>query len=194
MIGEDFVAEVQEAHERALVDTVFEEIRKHTPTEAEREAAAPEWVEDPEAAKPNPDAVTLADEYPGGGCLRIDAEGRPISVEILRRAVHLFNRERNIDPEVEDFQFWTHDRLRDNLRGSMAHAHNAAMVNDMDMSVSVQGVPVLGMGYFPKASVLLLDPEAFTTVHQVGSTEERLAFTRPERVLRITGLSRDPPE
>ena len=213
MIGEDFIQEIHEARERQLVDAAFEQIRERTPTEAEREAMEPsvEWVEDPEElSMPDMDTLNTARKYPEGGVLRIDAEANPISTDLLRDAMALLYREHNVDPMAEgDFQFWTHSKQLSVLKRSTEYHQRMTTAQPGGgelRTVSIDGVPALGFDYFPKAAVLLLDPEAaFTLLEEEPDTlgrygpgageaydggTMRFGLTDSRKVLRITGVQR----
>lgn len=193
MIGEDFLKEVQEAKERELVDTIFEEIREHTSVEeAARDPVGDSrvgWSEEPDF--PDVDDLNEARKHAEvGSCLRIDAGGKPISVDLLIESMERLHKKRGFDPTHEgDFQFWVHARLKRELQ------------NDPDMrdtgifddgTLSIYEVPVLGFDYFPKAAVLLIDPErTFEQVHTLGQAEPvRVVPKDLRRVLRITGIGR----
>lgn len=193
--GFDLYDMVREAREEELIRTLFEEIRRLTPSEEEREELRPEWVEDPDELDPMEHAPDLEtyDKYPTGGCQRLDAEMRTASVDLLVDAMEVVYQE-GFDPENGGWEFWLHAKHLDPLREDYGRMARLDTPDDLGVdAMAVHGVPVRGFGHFPPGAILLWDPdEAVEPVHSLGQREPAaFSITRPRYVCRVTSVGYD---
>jgi len=193
----DLQETLRHGYEEALVETLFEQIREHTPTEAERKDMTPECVMDAEDSMPDPDKIdrrmTLQEGYPSGGCFRIDARGRPASVDLLMDAAETVWRDAGEDPEEEEWEFWLHGSRLDDLRADADTMVRLGDTQDLPVDATmVYGMPVLGFSYFPPGAILLWDSEVSIEVqYQLGSRKPAaLGIVRPRKICRITSVGR----
>lgn len=185
---------VAETYEETLIRRLFEEIRRLTPTEEEREELRPKFYEDPEEVDLAEESRRhrVMEEYPGGGCHRLDAEMRTASVDLLVDAMETVHRE-GFDPE-DGWEFWLHAKHLDPLREDYDHFARLDPDDGLGVdAIAIHGIPVRGFGTFPPGAILLWDPEeAVDSVHTVGQRQpEAFAITRPRYVCRVTSVGYD---
>lgn len=185
-----------EAKERQLLERLFSEIRRLTPDEDEREEMRPTFVEDPDELDLSEETRRhrIMEDYPAGGCHRLDAEMRTVDVDLLRDAQDVVWRE-GYHPQDDGWEFWLHAQHLGPLRDSVDSFARLEPDDGMGVdAVSIDGVPVRGFSLFPKGAILLWDPEeAITAHHKVGQREPAAwSITRPEYVCRVTSVGYDP--
>lgn len=195
-LSTDLYEMVHEAREEALIRKLFEEIRRLTPDPKEREDLRPSFVEEPEELDLSEESrrMELGEQYPGGGCHRLDAEMRTVSIDLLRDAQDVVWSE-GFYPRDDGWEFWLHAQHLGPLRDDVDTFARLDTPDGLGVdAVEIDGVPVRGFGTFPKGAILLWDPEeAITPVHSVGQREPAaFSITRPRYVCRVTSVGYDP--
>lgn len=202
--GSFFHPMVAEAWEDELIRHLFAEIRRLTPSEAEREDLRPNFSMEPDE---EPDLseeqrrMELLEEYPTGGCHRLDAEMRAPSVDLLVDAMDVVHKE-GYDPK-DGWEFWVYIDHLDAIRDDYEHIARMEVEDGIgEEAVAIHGVPVRGFDRFPPAAMLLWDPlEAVDTIDEIEKKTGGLArspmskppraglyIVRPRYVCRVTSV------
>lgn len=187
----DLTETLMEGREEALVKSLFRQIREHTVTEEDKEESRPNvsMHEEP----PDVEDMEFEDWFVPSGCVRVDAEGRPMSIELLVDAIQAARREGNY-PRDNNWEFWLHHEQLHNLRDNtdpMEWYDNEHTPED-EYAAEVHGVPMRAFPVFPTGAVLLLDPRVLEPQHGVGRrAAQGVTLTDPRRVVRLTSIGRD---
>lgn len=109
----------------------------------------------------------------------IDAEGKPLTTDLLRDALYALQKQAYVDPD-EDVLYLMHPEQMMVWRENAALLYGAAdHPSPSEGMHSVDGVPILVDANLPAAVVYAVDPHAIT----VGGT-----VVDPNRIARLTGL------
>ena len=187
----DLTETLMEGREEALVKSLFRQIREQTVTDEDIEESRPNvsMHEEP----PDIEDMEPADWTVPAGCVRVDAEGQPISIDLLVDVIAEARRKGNY-PRDNGWEFWLHHEQLNHLRESadpMEWYDHAGTPEDLECATEVHGIPVRAFPVFPKGAVLLLDPAALEPQHGLGSrTPQGVTLVDPRRVARVTGIGR----
>lgn len=188
----DLTETLMEGHEESLVRSLFEQIREHTVTEEDVNESRPSFNVGEEP--PDLEDMEFEDWTTPSGAARVDAEGQPISVEVLWDAMEAAERE-GLYPENGAFEWWVHHEHLHELRGNVdpttSHPEIGRFEASEDYDWGFMGVPGRAFSVFPRGAILLLDPSILEPVHGVGSrAAQGVTVTDPRRIVRVTGIGR----
>lgn len=185
----DLTETLLKGREEALVKSLFRQIREHTVTEEDKEESRPNvsMHEEP----PDLEDMEFEDWFVPSGCIRVDAEGRPLSMELLYDALEAAEREGNY-PRDNGWEWWLHHEQLHNLRQREADTWWANSHSDEEYEAEAVGVPIRAFPVFPTGALLLIDPRVLEPVHRVGSrAAQEVHLTDPRRVVRVTSIGRE---
>jgi len=186
----DLTETLMEGHEEALVKSLFRQIREHTVTEEDKEESRPNvsMHEEP----PDVEDMEFEDWFVPAGCIRVDAAGTPISVDLLVDAIEAARREGNY-PRDNEWEFWLHHEQLHVLRdGEDYHEwQRHETVAESEYNAEVHGIGVRALPVFPTGAILLLDPRVLEPEHGVGDrAAQGVVLKDPRRVVRVTSVAR----
>lgn len=186
----DLTETLMEGREEALVRSLFRQIREHTVTDEDKEESRPNVSTHEEP--PDVEHMEFEDWFVPAGCIRVDAEGRQISVDLLLDAMEAARREGNY-PRDNDWEFWLHHEQLHVLRDSKEYQEwrQHETVAESEFAASVHGIPVRTFPVFPTGAILLLDPRVLEPEHGLGQRAAQGVVLRdPRRVVRVTSVAR----
>lgn len=179
---EGAVEETTRQHEERLVRSLFQQIRETTV-----EVYEPTFAEDPA------DFPDLGrEDYEERGAVRIDAEGEPLTVDLLYEAREAAERA-GLYPDNEGWEWWCHPHQLNNVREDETWEHAVGGVGTWDVDEEYAhafcGTPMRTWPAFPKGACLLLDVDVLVPAHGVGSrVPQAVQLKDPTRIVRITSL------
>jgi len=118
---------------------------------------------------------------------RIDAGGEQLNMDHIYDALEAAER---AGGHVEaDFEWWLHPKQLHGLRHREEQIVTVAEASKRDGPGTLHGAQLRTFPQFPRAAVLLLDPEVLVPEHGVGSrVPQGVQIRDPRKVVRITSL------
>jgi len=175
----DPVPGIAQAEEERLVRNLFDRIR-----EAEIEVHDSQFVMDAEDLEPGTMDTSTERAH------RIDAEGEQLNDDHIYDAIEAAERAGGrID---SGWEWWSHPCQLNHLRRTEDFAIEPLVERDFEeeFDAKLHGAGWRLFPQFPRAAVLLLDPEVLVPEHGVGSrVPQGVVIRDPRKVVRITSLS-----